>query len=106
MSPDAGEAVRLQLDRHGAALRALGDSGQTLHVVPYLVRDDVGAREVSGRSETVAELLEKAEIEVYASIVGTVERSRRRLRHAATRIDRIAEEDDARLAVAGQNLRP
>jgi hypothetical protein len=64
VAPDAGEAVGLQLQTHerpGLALDVsagltdavyfVRDTGQVLHVVSHLVRDDVGVGEVATTTE-------------------------------------------------------
>src|SRR2546430_12960809 len=67
MSPHAGVAIRLQLeaDRERVALRgillreslhALAEAEHVLHVVPDLVRDDVGLGEVARSAETAGPL--------------------------------------------------
>ena len=70
VSPDAGEAVRLQLepDRVLAVLDLVVDPERVLHVVPDLVRDHVGLREVAGSAEAVLQLAEEGEVEVDALV--------------------------------------
>ena len=82
---DAGEAVGLQLQPHGAALRALPvlpdllvEARQVLHVVPVLVRDDVRLGEGAAlRAEPAPQLVEEPEIQVDEAIAGqrAIERS-------------------------------
>src|SRR5262249_29602458 len=118
VSPDAGQAVGLQLEAHRQRIRggrllllrgseALLDAGQPLHVMADLVRDDVGAREIAGRAESLAQLAEESQIQVDAAVRWTVERTGRRLRQAARRLNRIAEQHDAgRLVAAAQRAAP
>ena len=67
--PDAREAVGLQLEPDGKLVRfdlvdallqlvhAARDTEQGLHVVPDLVRDDIGAREIAVGAELLLEQL-------------------------------------------------
>src|SRR5688500_230869 len=101
-SPDAGEAVGLQLGAHRATLGAgvspgLEQAEQVLDVMPVLVRDHVhlGERTALG-AELGLKLLVEAEVEVDGLIERTVERPHRAGRSAARGIDRIGEEERAR----------
>src|SRR6185436_15830614 len=81
------------------ALAKLSQPEQVLHVVSDLVGDHVGLREVAGRAEPVTQRAEEAEIEVELMVGRTVERSDRRARRAARRLDGAREEDELRVAV-------
>ena len=111
MAPHAGEAVGLQFHQHreliGLARRPLLqgadlplDAQQVLHVVPDLVRDDVGLGEVAGRAEAPIQLVEELEIEIDLLIAGTVERAHGALAEATRRLGGAAEEHERRLLVA------
>jgi len=50
-----------------------------LHVMPDLVPDDVGVRELTWRSELLRHQIEEAQIEIDLSVIGTVEGTHRRL---------------------------
>ena len=82
--PDSREAVRLELDAHGPALRALvlraaEDAQEILDVVAVLVGHHVGLRErPSLGAEVLAELVEEAEVDVDVLIGGAVEGPHRR----------------------------
>src|SRR4051812_28552758 len=92
LRPHAGEAIRLQLDsdldRVGVGfaarrllrlLRARQDAKQVLHVMPDLVCDHVGLRELArlaaAAAETGFELAEKRGVEIDLLIHRTVERA-------------------------------
>ncbi len=81
--PDAGVAVRLELRAHAvgvgvAAPRlSLQRPEEALDVVPDLVADHVGSREVARCLEPPLELAEEREVEVDRLITGTVERAHR-----------------------------
>jgi hypothetical protein len=77
------------------ALHPLAETHQVLHVVPELVGNDVGLREVAGRPET-SEVAEESEIKIHLPIPGTVERAGGRLCRPARRVDRISEQHDNR----------
>ena len=106
MSPDAGVAVRLKLLAHRqfvaphlASLLArrgdtIGDAGQRLYVMPHLVGDDVGSREVTRRAEALGELLEERQVEVDLAVARTVERTHCGLAHTARRLGGIGEQDE------------
>src|SRR6185312_10223900 len=117
VDPDARQAVRLQLDldlqRVGLGLAAgllleprhLGqDAEKVLDVVAGLMGDDIGRGELAGVARTAVEpgldLAEKTGIEKDLLVRRTVERSHRRLRHAAaTAIGDVAEQHDARTGI-------
>src|SRR3954463_9584215 len=74
-APDAGEAVRLELEAHGeivgvvwillALLTDLSlDPELLLDVVADLVGEDVGLGEIAGRLEALVELVEEPEVDV------------------------------------------
>ena len=112
--PDAGQAIGLQLEPHrqrvglllrrraAARLHLLGDAEQVLHVMPDLVRDHVGLREIARRLEALAQLAVEAEVDVDLLIGRAVERTHRRLREAARRLHRAGEQHQLGLLV----LRP
>src|SRR5689334_11812845 len=57
-----------------------------------LVSEDVGLGKIPRRAETILQLAEEPEIEVDLVVGGTVERTGGRLREAARRVDRVAEQ--------------
>src|SRR5262249_30706313 len=118
IDPDAGQAVRLQLDLDlqrvgvrlavGLLLRPLHarqDAEQVLDVMARLMRDDIGRREVAGGLTGAAakprlDLAEEIGVEEYLLVRRAVERPHRRLRHAAAAaIGGVAEQHDARAGV-------
>ncbi len=110
VSPDAGEAVGLQLDLDldlvgvgtaaGALLRLLRlrqDAEQVLHVVADLVRDHIGLREQARlaagitAAEAGGDLVEERGVEIDLLVDRAVERPHRALRRAAaTRVGHAA----------------
>ncbi len=117
MAPDAGEAVRLELEAHGqlVALRFRSalldaadlalDAHQVLDVVADLMRDDVRAGEVAGRSEALRELVEERKVEIDLAVVRAVERPLRRRPAAAGRLRQAGVEDELRELVGLSRLR-
>ena len=104
VGPDARVAVGLELDGDAdlgvaALLRGLPQHArQVLDVVPDLVRDDVGRREVAASAHP-RELVEEREVDVDALIAGAVERAGGRgARPAGRRVDAVVEHE-GRLAV-------
>jgi hypothetical protein len=77
---------------------------QILDMMSELVRDHVRLGEISGSAQTAREIVEEAEIEVDLAVFWAVERPRRRLRKAARRLDRVAEQDHLRAPVTGAEL--
>src|SRR4029079_5153603 len=63
------------------------------------VRDHVGLREVSGRAEALLQVAVEAQVDVDAVVIRAVERPDGRLREAASRPYRIAEQNELRLFV-------
>jgi hypothetical protein len=63
------------------------------------VRDDVSLREISGRSEALAQLAVEAEIDVDPAVARAVKGSGRRLGEAACGFHRVAEEHQVRVFV-------
>src|SRR5262249_22242605 len=110
VSPDASEAIGLQFQRDrraaltGTAIArgALAQTGQVLHVMTELVSDYVRLGEITRRAEAACELVEEAEIEIHLPIGRAIERAGRRLREAACRLNRVAEQHRTRPLV----LRP
>src|SRR5918996_413634 len=108
--PNTRVAVSLQLHAHGTALRtgvsalsAPQVTGQVLDVVPVLVCEDVGAREVATfDAELRTELLEEPEVDVDLPVERTVERPHGRGRVPAPGRNRAVEEDRARGIVVPQ----
>ena len=68
-------------------------------MVPDLVGDDVGAREVARRAEALAELAEELEVEIHLPVRRAVEGTDRGAGLAARGVDRPAEEHQARRLV-------
>src|SRR5688572_3315702 len=95
IGPHAGKAIGLQLDLYGErvafALAHVGaglpdlllDAEHGLHVVPDLVRDDVGLRKVARRAEAARQLVEEAQVDIDLLVGRAIERADRRLREAA-----------------------
>ena len=54
-------------------------TGEVLHVVADLVRDHVGLREIARRVEAALQVVEEREVDVEPLVIGTIERSHRRL---------------------------
>ena len=112
--PDARVAVRLQLEPNRRALGALtvrttpvDRALKVLHVVPVLVREDVGLRERTSRgAELRRELLEEPEIDIDVLIRGTVEGTDRRRGRAAAGLRPVGEQDRTRFGVSGERVRP
>src|SRR6185503_20838180 len=77
-----------------------------LHVMPDLVRDDIGLREVAGRAEALRQLVEEGEIDIDLRIARAVERPGRRARVAAGGIDRVREEHQPGWLISVDELRP
>jgi hypothetical protein len=107
VSPDAGQAISLKLERYRRAVgshRGVAcprvEAQQVLHVVAHLVRDDVGLREVARRAESLRQLLEEAKVEVDLLITRAIERARRRLGGAARGVHDVAKQYDPRPLVA------
>ena len=73
-------------------------------MVPDLVRDDVGLREIAGRAEAPLELVEEREVDVDALVGRAVEGSHRRRVEAAGRLHHVREQDQVRLLVGGALL--
>ena len=103
--PHAGVAVRLELqsDRELVALRRVSPglalhggirAEQRLHVVPDLVSEHVGLREVARGPEPPMELAEEPQIQIHETVRRTVERTGRGRGDPAARIDPIGEQDD------------
>ncbi|OMP12851.1 hypothetical protein COLO4_02680, partial [Corchorus olitorius] len=120
--PDAGIAIRLQLQPHrqGIALRLtrrllcaphlIRRAEQILDVMAELVRDDIIAGEIALRAEAIGEFVEEAGVEIDAAVGRAVEGPHRRLRCAAARLARAGEEAQTRrreaLAGLGEDLFP
>ena len=117
VGPDAGEAVGLELLPHreriafrvgrpGAARQCTcsREAEQVLHVVPHLVRDHVGLREIAGRLEPLAQLVVEREVDVHLLVSRAVERPHGRLREAARGLHRAREEHQLRLAIVPAEL--
>ena len=75
------------------------DAEQVLHVVPELVGDHVGLREVARRAEPAVELAEEPEIEVHEPVGGAVERTGRGRGDPAARVGPIGEQDELGVSV-------
>ena len=114
VDPDAGQAIRLQLDldlqRVGFRLAAglllqplhpRQDAEQVLDVMAGLMGDDIGRREFAGAARAAAkarlDLAEETGVEEDLLVRRAVERPHRRLRHAAApAIGGVAKQHDAR----------
>ena len=90
VAPYAGVAIGLQLHPHRQLVDVVRtlllagadlflDPGQVLHMMPYLVGDDIGLGEISGGSKAGMQVLEESQVEVDLLITRAVERSRSRL---------------------------
>src|SRR5579872_267130 len=117
VDPDAGETIRLQLnpDLQGvggglAAGRLLlrchlrQNAQKVLNVMARFMGDDVGGGELAGRALAAVkaglDLAEKSGVEENLPVRRTVERTHRRLRHAAAAaIGGVAEQHDTRAGV-------
>src|SRR6266446_7423752 len=117
VDPDARQAIRLQFDLHlqrvGFRLaadlllqprHARQDAEQVLDVMPGFMGDDVGCGELAGIARTAVkpslDLTEKSGIEKNRLVRRAVERSHRRLRHAAApAIGRVAKQHDFRTRI-------
>src|SRR5437879_6333843 len=88
---------------HGALHLRL-DSEQFLHMMPDLMRQNIGLRESSGRAEASLQFIVKTQVDINLLVVRTVERPGRGLCHAAGGIDRIAEEHELGMAVRRSSL--
>src|SRR5438046_3168444 len=79
-------------------------------MVAELVRQNVGASEISCRTESSLELVEEPKIEVDSLIQWAIERTHHRLSSSATRISRVSEQHQSRgmkpRAVIRKYLRP
>src|SRR5205085_10826753 len=95
VAPDASEAVRLEFEpyREMIAFRrfatpqvgdALLDPEKFLHVMPDLMRDDVGLRELAGRAEAAAQLVEEGKVDVDLFVGWAVKRAGGGLRGPAS----------------------
>src|SRR2546430_11427392 len=100
MSPDSGEAIGLQLERNRIAASAFLDAEKLLNVMSDLVGDHVCLREIAGGAESIAHRVEESEVEIDLLVDGTVERSGCCLSKSARRWDRIAKENELRVAIA------
>ena len=117
VSPDAGQAVRLELEPHGqrvglllrrrAARRAhfVGDAEQVLHVVTDLVRDHVRLREIARRAEPPLELSEERQVDVHLAVRRAVERPDRRRVESARRGDLVREQHQRRQLILAPHAR-
>src|SRR5690349_6268449 len=100
MRPDAGQAISLQFHAHLDAirfraasnpalrfLRLRQDAKQVLHVMPDLVSNHIGFRELASLAvaptESNLHVAEEGGIEVDAPVVRAIERAHRRLRKTA-----------------------
>src|SRR6266581_1502133 len=108
IGPNAGEAIGLQLDAHLqligldlaermlALLRLRQDAEQVLHVMPDLVGNHVGLRELAGlavvaAAEPALQVAEERGVEIDAPIVRAIERPHGGARGAAGRAGRAGE---------------
>ena len=80
-------AAALQLARH------------VLDMVTDFVRNDIRLCKITGSAEAIAQVREKAEIDVYGLIARAVEWPHGGLTHAARRLHHAAEGDDLRLRI-------
>src|SRR6516165_12001348 len=116
VAPYTCKTIRLQLLPHrhlvAHALRAacdafahiVHDAKLVLHVMPDLVRNDVGAREVAGSAEALRQLLKETEVEVDLAIAGTIERPHGRAAQAARRVHLTMEQIELRPLVGASEL--
>src|SRR4051812_17174687 len=108
VAPHAGEAVGLELGAHrdvvaavatAEQLRPLLDAQQLLQVVPHLVGEHVGLREVTRRAEPLLELAVERQVDVGVLVGRAVERADRARRSAAPGVDRAGEQHQLGVAV-------
>src|SRR5829696_2965562 len=109
-APDAGQAVRLELETHREIVGVVGillalladlplDPELLLDVVADLVGEDVGLGEVAGRLEALVELVEEPEVDVDLLVERAVERAGRRARRSTARVRLAPEEHELGLPV-------
>ena len=109
VAPHTGKAVCLKLEPHRQGVLLIGvgllepphlrfDAEQFLDVMPELVREHVGLREIARRTEALLQLSEEAQIEIDDLIGGTVERAGCGLREAAGRVWMPSRKTRARVA--------
>ncbi len=88
--PNAGEAVRLQLEPHRELVGPVrivllllmdlaADARDVLDVVAHLVGDHIGLREVTGRSEPCRELSEEVGVDANGAVGRAVVRAHSRV---------------------------
>ena len=131
MAPDAGQAIRHQLDAHGeriglaarnlplALLDLRQDAELVLDVMADLVSDDIGISEITAGPHFRRHLLEEVGVQINPAIIGAIERAHRRLRAAAARARAASVEHETGLGIPlplpvadelprllGQNLAP
>src|SRR5690349_20435852 len=106
MRPDAGQTVGLQLATDGDSVipgspapADLAQAEEVLHVMTDLVRDHVRLREIAGRTETVTQRAEEAEIEVELLVLRTVERSDGGAGGPTRGLDGAGVQDELRFAI-------
>ena len=104
--PDAREAIRLQLDANGLALRpgasarVLQQTELVLDVVAVLVGDHVTLGEWSAlRAEAGAQLVEEARVEVDPPVLRAIERPARAARRPASALNDVREDDRLGLVI-------
>ena len=97
MRPDARVAIGLQLHAHRqGVLLALADAPaqgiyllrgaqQRLHVVPHLMRNDIGPREFARRAQLPAQGVKKIHVQIHLAVTRAIKRPHRRLPCAASR---------------------
>src|SRR5262249_10335967 len=114
--PHSGETIRLQLHAHGERVAArlggaaallrhlLRDAELVLDMMPHLVRDHVGTREVAGGAEAPGQVLEERSIEVDFVVGWAVEGSHGGAAHAAGGVDGAAEEHQLRRLMLAPSL--
>src|ERR1051325_9977026 len=106
LAPRAGETVRLELDRDRADLVAAQQVPQVLYVMADLVRDHVRLCEIARRAEAAPQLVVETQIDIDLVVELAIERPDRSRGSAARRANRVAEQDEPRVLVAGQLVAP
>ena len=103
VGPHTGVKVGLQLQTHAGLVVALGvlavlghllvggvqGAQQVLHMMPHLVRDDVGVGKVAVSPDLAFHALEELQVEIHRLVGAAIEGAARRSGVAATRTHRI-----------------
>src|SRR5262245_22558380 len=114
--PNSGQTVRLQFQCNRGAIRICfarpvleglnltGGPQQILDVMTDFMSDNVGFGEVAGSLEPIAQVSEKAHVEIDLLVIWTIERSHCGLTEPARRFDGSAKEDKFRRRIGSACL--